>query len=140
MKLILEKPPSVNHLYGYTARGGFARSYITKEGILWFEEMAAVIGKSFKRKTITDPVEVWVELYHIRKKTDTDNILKALFDLLSKRCVECQTKIINKKGCVCGKNHSVLLDDDLIYKHTVEKFKINTGEKEHVIVEIMGYS
>src|SRR5258706_2600781 len=115
MRITLSKPPSVNHLYGLTARGGVARSYITKEGIAWFEESAGILAKDFKRKAITDPVEIWVELYHTRKQ-DVDNVLKALLDLLSKWCVNCQTKTNRKKKCICGKNQKISEDDDQVYR------------------------
>ena len=139
MKFLCPKPPSVNRIYGLTTRGGFARSYIVKDGIEWFETAAKILGKTFKRKTISDPVEVWVELYHTRKQ-DIDNIGKPILDLLSKRCVKCQSKVVRGKGCACGKNWTVLLDDDQVYLINLEKFPIKKGEDEHVTIEIMGYS
>lgn len=139
MKIQIPKPPSVNHIYGFTARGGFARSYITKEGVLWFETTAALCGKSFKRKPIADPVEVWIELYHTRKQ-DVDNVLKPILDLLSKWCVKCQGKVDRRKGCYCGKNLTVLVDDDQVYRLNIEKYQIKKGEEEHITVDIMGYS
>ncbi|SRR5258708_25999003 len=141
MKIIIPKPPSVNHIYGFTARGGFARSYITKDGIQWFEKAAGIIGKTFKRKSIPDPVEVYVDLYYHPRKQDVDNILKPTLDVLSKWCVKCQTKVDRRKGCRCGKNLVVLIDDDQVYRLTCEKHKIIKGvEEERLIVEIMGYA
>lgn len=139
MKIQIPKPPSVNHIYGFTARGGFARSYITKDGVQWFETTAGLCGKHFRRKTITDPVELWVDLYHIRKQ-DVDNILKPILDLLSKWCVKCQTKVDRRNGCRCGKNLVVLKDDDQVYRLNVEKHQIPKGEEEKVEVDIMGYA
>lgn len=138
-KFTLPKPPSINHIYGYTARSGFARSYITKEGIDWFTNGALLLKKKFKRKVITDPVEIDIELYHHRKQ-DVDNILKPILDLLSKWCLQCQEKIHSRKGCQCGKNVRILEDDDQVYRLTIEKYTIKKDEEQHINVEIMGYS
>lgn len=139
MKIQIPKPPSVNHIYGLSSRGGFARSYITKEGVLWFETAAKICGKNFKRKPIADDVEVYIELYHARKQ-DVDNINKPILDLLSKWCLKCQTKVDRRKGCRCGKNLVVMIDDDQVYRLTTEKHKIEKGEEERVTVDIMGYA
>jgi Holliday junction resolvase RusA-like endonuclease len=138
VKIQTPKPPSVNHIYGFTARGGFARSYITKEGVLWFTGSSKLIGKTFKRTTIADPVEIWIELYHKRRQ-DVDNVLKPILDLLSKWCVKCQGKVNRGKGCHCGKNHTVLLDDDQVYKLNIEKHQVTKDDEEYVTVEIMGF-
>lgn len=138
MKVLLPKPPSVNHIYGLTSQGKFARSYITKEGIAWFENAAGVLQKKIKDKSITAPVEIWIDLYHMRKQ-DVDNILKPLLDVLSKWCLVCQTRIYQRKGCRCKKNLTVLVDDDQVYRLNIEKHQINKEELEYVELEIMGY-
>lgn len=45
MKLTLPKPPTTNHIYGITARGGFAQMYLTKEGKDWYKESELMIHK-----------------------------------------------------------------------------------------------
>lgn len=118
IQLILPKPPSINHIYGYTSRRGFAQSYITKEGKDWFKEAEDLVHKQHKKKTpIETEIEVWIRLYTARRQ-DVDNILKPLLDLLTKS--------------------GVIKDDSLIYKIDVEKFKSKVID-ERVEVEIMGY-
>lgn len=118
MKITLSKPPSINHVYGYTSRGGFARSYITKEGKVWFEESAYKLKSQYKKRTpITTPCEIWIELHTCRIQ-DVDNILKPILDLLQKT--------------------GVVKNDNQFYKLDVEKFK-STKEEERVEIEILGY-
>ncbi len=119
MKVTLPKPPSINHIYGYTSRGGFARSYITKEGKLWFEKVAPILTKHFRRKNPIDTeVEVWIVLYTAYYRQDVDNIAKPILDSLQK--------------------NGILTNDSLVYKIDIEKFKCKKDE-ERVEVEIQGY-
>lgn len=138
MKFILPKPPSVNHIYGYTARSGFARSYITKEGVDWFNTGAGKLRELYKGEAITTPVKVRVDLFIIRRQ-DVDNVLKPILDLLSKWCLECQEKIHLRKGCQCNKNVRILQDDDQVYKLTIEKHMIKKGEEPRVEIEMVAY-
>ena len=118
MKFVLPKPPSINHIYGFTSRGGFARSYITKEGKLWFEEAGyAVKQQSTKRKPITTPVEIFIDLYTSRRQ-DIDNILKPVFDLFQKQ--------------------GVYENDAQIIRLSAEKHKCKVAD-EHVEVQITPY-
>lgn len=117
MKATLPKPPSINHIYGYSARGGYARSYITKEGKDWFENAGKLLKKQWKkRKMMEEQCEVWVEL-HTSRRQDVDNIAKPLLDLLVKT--------------------GYLKDDSLIYKLDIEKFKVKRDE-EKVIIDLFG--
>ena len=118
MKFTLPKPPSINHIYGFTSKGGFARSYITKEGKEWFENSIIEIQKQTKKKKpISTEMEVSIEL-HTARRQDIDNIFKPCLDLLMKA--------------------EVIEDDSLIYRITGEKFKAKVTE-EHVVIEILGY-
>lgn len=118
MKIKLPKPPSINHIYGYTCQRGFARSYITQEGRLWFEEAGYLLkGQLTSKKTIVEPCEVHIDLYTCRIQ-DIDNILKPILDLLQK--------------------NEVVKNDNLFYKMIVEKFKVSK-EEERIELEIVGH-
>lgn len=103
--LKLPKPPSINHLYGYTSKGGFARSYVTKQGKDWFENaMELVKSQTRNRKPITTELEVEINLYTARHQ-DVDNVSKPILDLLQKK-------------------YSHLIENDAqVYRLTIEKFK-----------------
>lgn len=118
MKAILPKPPSINHIYGYTCQKGFARSYITQEGRLWFQEAGLRLRSQIRRKkTIVTPCEIWIELYTCRVQ-DVDNVLKPILDLLQK--------------------NEVVKNDNLFYKLDIEKHKVAKGE-ERIEFQILGY-
>lgn len=120
MKFTCPKPPSINHIYGYTCKGGFARSYITKEGKDWFEEAGYLLKSQVKTKNpIETPCEIWIVLYTARMSQDVDNILKPILDLLQKQ--------------------GIIKNDNLIYKLDIEKYKVKVGE-ERIDVELLGYS
>lgn len=119
MKFVLPKPPSINHIYGFTSRGGFARSYITKDGKKWFDEVTEIYKKQYKRKNpIGTEIEVWIELYTNYYRQDVDNIAKPILDSLQK--------------------NGVIENDSLIYKIDIEKFKCGK-EEQRVEVELQGY-
>jgi Holliday junction resolvase RusA-like endonuclease len=119
MKATLPKPPSINHIYGYTCQKGFARSYITQEGRLWFQEASLRLqAQRDSKKTIETPCEIWIDLYTCRVQ-DVDNILKPILDLLQK--------------------NGVVKNDNLFYKLDVEKYKV-AKEDERIELEIMGYA
>ena len=118
MKVTLPKPPSINHIYGYSAKGGFARSYITKKGNLWFEEAGYIVKAAWgPRPPLEGPIGVEIHLFTCRRQ-DIDNILKPVLDLLQKQ--------------------SVLKNDDQIVTLVVGKFKVKQAE-EKVEVEVKEY-
>lgn len=80
MIISLPKPPSTNHIYAYTNRGGFARSYITKRGKDWFFEAGLLLKSQWKKDTIRGELSVDIHLYCIRQ--DIDGIIKPILDLL----------------------------------------------------------
>lgn len=119
MKAVLPKPPSINHIYGYTSKGGFARSYITREGKIWFDKASEILKKEYRRKEpIRVEVEVWIVLYTNYYRQDVDNIAKPILDSLQK--------------------NGVLENDALVYKLDIEKFKCSK-EEQRVEIEIQGY-
>jgi Holliday junction resolvase RusA-like endonuclease len=131
MKVTLPKPPSINHIYAYTCQKGFARSYITAEGRLWFQEAALLLKSQWRnRKTIEAPCEIWINLYTCRVQ-DVDNILKPMLDLLQK-CLICTS------SKACEHNKRVIKNDSLIYKLDIEKHKVAKGE-ERIEFQLMGY-
>lgn len=119
MKLILPLPPTTNHIYGFTSRGGFARSYITAKGKEFFVKAEEAIKKqNKKRKPIDKECEVWIELYLSRDR-DIDGSVKPILDALQK----------------CN----VVVNDSLFYGlHVIKMNKVKMGE-EKVEVEINGY-
>lgn len=88
MKLVLPKPPSINHIYGLTSVGGYAHSYITLEGKAWFEECifkTRMWGLKYKiPKYAKTKLKVDIELYTNVVGQDLDNINKPVLDLLQK--------------------------------------------------------
>lgn len=118
MKFVVTKPPTTNHIYGFTSRGGFARSYITKEGKIWFTENEASLRKVWHgKKSIETPLEVWIVLYTSRDR-DIDGSLKPVLDVLQ--------------------HAEIIKNDSQIYKMDVEKIKCKTGE-DRLEIEIMGF-
>lgn len=118
MKLTLPKPPSINHIYGFTSRGGFARSYITKIGKTWFEEAGYRLKEQLPQtEPITTNLTISIEL-HTARRQDVDNILKPILDLLQKQ--------------------GLIENDSQVYKLTVEKFRCKIPD-EKVILELTPY-
>lgn len=118
LKAVLPKPPSINHIYGFTSKGGFARSYITKEGKDWFEEAGLLLKAQIKRKKlITSDLEVTIDLYTARRQ-DVDNIIKPILDLLQKT--------------------GLIENDSQIYRLTVEKYKTKVAD-QRVEISLWGY-
>jgi len=116
-KVTLPKPPTTNHIYAYTSFGGRARSYITKEGKLFFEEAEKIIKKTWKKKPIEAPCEIWIQVYTSRMR-DVDGSAKPILDSLQKS--------------------GVIKNDSLFYKMDIERFSCKVGE-DRVEVEVMGY-
>jgi Holliday junction resolvase RusA-like endonuclease len=118
MKFTLSKPPSINHVYAYTAQGGHARSYITKEGKAWFEEASYKLKSQIHiRTSISTPCEIWINLFTAYRQ-DVDNVLKPILDLLQK--------------------NGIVENDDQFFKLDIEKHKCKK-EEQRVEVEILGY-
>lgn len=145
MNLVIPKPPSINHIYGYTSRGGFARSYITKEGKQFFADATAIIKDFVSKNNAKTHIEeidgelvVNITLY-TRRNQDIDNIIKPVLDVISGVCMECGTKHSARKQCDCGKNESILEDDRFITELSVKKVKIKSPEEERVEINIKGW-
>lgn len=115
MKFTIPKPPSVNTLYA-TNRYTGAR-YITAKGKAWFTEAGWEIRRQVVGvPTITTECSVNVVFYTSRFQ-DTDNIAKAIFDVLE------DMKIVE--------------NDNLIRKHTIERVKVAHRKDEKVDVQII---
>lgn len=115
MKFTLPKPPSINRLYATNRYTG--GKYVTAVGKAWFEEAGWAIRSQYtgKQEAITTSCEVFICL-HTCKFQDTDNILKATFDLLE--------------------DMKVLENDNLIYKHTMERIKVKHKSDEKLEIFI----
>lgn len=120
IKISLPKPPSVNHIYGYTSRGNYARSYITKQGRDWFDQSALIVKANIFKKDYflkEDKVRVDINLY-TAYRNDVDNIVKPILDLLS--------------------SHTGVIPNDIqIFKLTTEKFKV--GKKNEKVDVTISY-
>lgn len=118
IRITIPKPPTTNHIYGFTSRGGFARSYVTKEGTAFFEEAALAIRKQYRKKSpIEVECEVWIKVYTSTRR-DVDGSAKPILDALQK--------------------NGVIKNDMLFYKMDIERVKCAKGE-DRVEIEIMGY-
>lgn len=138
--LNLPKPPSINHIYGYTSSGKFARSYITKKGKQWFndaiEEIAKQTSSEHNKFPISEKVLVSVDLYTCRMQ-DIDNIFKPILDVISVVCLNCHKKTSRRGECDCPIEKVTLLkDDNLVYKLVATKNKVKKVTEEKVEVEI----
>lgn len=120
MKLTVSKPPSTNHIYGITSRGGYAKMYLTAEGKAWFEESILLVKtQAKKQKMIKNELEVNIDFYTAYYgRQDVDGIIKPAQDLLQKA--------------------GIIENDVLIYRITSEKFKCKKGE-ERLEINLMGY-
>lgn len=75
----LPYPPTVNHIYSRTKRGGVMLNAKARD---YREEVIHNIGKG--HTTITGPIAVKVDAYMPdRRKRDLDNVFKALCDSLT---------------------------------------------------------
>lgn len=114
MKFILPKPVSVNKLYSTNWKTG-AR-YVNQNGSAWFREaLWALQSQRVPKNPIKTECEVVIELYTCRFQ-DTDNIVKATFDLLE--------------------DAQIVENDNLIYKHTVTRIKVKHIPEEKLVVFI----
>lgn len=126
VRVELPKPPSVNQMYKYTAKGGFARSYVSPEGVKWFATAGQILHNSIKLTApITVKMQLQVHLFTTREQ-DVDNIGKATLDLLQK-CILC-----SKNACL--HKLRVLENDSLIYDFRVRKWKVKHRDEEKIIL------
>ena len=116
MKCVLPRPPSANHYYKFTSRP-FPHWYITAMGKSWQTEaqwiLRAVRGR---RKTITGEVELQIDFYRTRRKLDSDNLLKAVFDAFTKS--------------------GVIADDEQIASHAVHRYYVPHLKEERLEIEL----
>lgn len=128
MIVTVPKPPSVNQMYRYTARGGFARSYISTEGQKWFSVAGSITHKVFgKQKTLEDKLSLVAHLY-TAKGQDVDNIGKALCDMLQK----CQLCLKHR----CTHNLRIIKNDSLIYDLRIIKHVVHHLSEEKLIFSL----
>lgn len=87
VNITLPKPPTTNHIYGITSRGGFARMYITADGKAWFKEAAILIKQQYGRRSpIKEECEIWLTTYtSTRRDADANN--KPVLDALEENGV-----------------------------------------------------
>jgi Holliday junction resolvase RusA-like endonuclease len=83
MLLTLPKPPTINHLYKITCRGGFPHYYVSDEGSAWFEECGYILKRATKKRDYEGDISLYFHLYTART-SDLDNVIKATQDLLQK--------------------------------------------------------
>ncbi len=75
----LPYPPSVNHIYSRTKRGGLM---LNPKAKAYREEVIYTIGKG--HTTLTASLQVHVQAYMPdKRKRDLDNTLKAVFDAMT---------------------------------------------------------
>lgn len=117
LQVSLPKPPSVNHLWGYTCQKGFARSYVTQEGRLWYQEAGIKLHEQIGHpEPILELCEIFVLLKTARPgQQDIDNIMKPLLDLFQKE--------------------GIVKNDSQFYEMRGRKMKVKK-EAEGVVVEI----
>lgn len=84
IKIVLPKPPSVNHLYAYTARGGYIHGYMTAQGKVWFEEAIYKAKSQAQFSFLQTKIKVTIYFFTSRETSDLDNINKGLLDVLQK--------------------------------------------------------
>lgn len=135
--VILPKPPSINHIYGYTSRGGFARSFITKEGVNWFNDAINILANTYKKdhEPIEAQLKFSIHLFTARDQ-DIDNILKPILDLFGGMCLDCYGKFSSRKACKCGSKRSVIANDKQVVLLEVSKTKIKQKESQRVEIEL----
>lgn len=131
--IVLPKPPSINHIYGYTSRGGFARSFITKEGVAWFNNSIDTLTQTYAigHSPITEPVKFHIHLFTSRDQ-DIDNILKPILDLFGGMCLDCRGKFSSRKPCKCGTRRSVIANDKQVVELEVLKTRVKKKDDEKV--------
>lgn len=132
MVITLNKPPTVNHLYGFTSRGGFAHSYVTKDGKQWFKDSLEIIHSKLKlEKPIDYKCTLFLTLFTQRPR-DIDNCLKAVQDVLQK-CYKCQK-------AKCSHDQRIICNDNLIYLIRAEKVMVKKKEEERVQFMVSPYA
>ncbi len=116
LKATLPKPPSLNHIYATRVFKGHSMTYITKAGQDWFQEAGWLLKSQMKiREPLAVPLRVSIHLYTARRQ-DIDNIVKPIFDALTKS--------------------GVIEDDHHIVTLSVEKFRVPHIPEERVVVMV----
>lgn len=131
MVIKLPKPPSVNHLYKITTRGGFVHQYIGAEGKQWFMDAGKILHDKLKLQKPIDYkvcLDIWLST---AKGQDVDNVGKATGDLLQK-CLLCMK---NK----CPHHYRVLENDRLVYDLHIRKQDVPHLNEQGIYIEITPY-
>lgn len=87
LTLIFPWPPSVNRLWRSVLIGGKVRTLLSKEGRDYSEEVWAIVKKKTGPKAEKLLGEVYVDIYASppdSRRRDLDNILKSVFDSMTK--------------------------------------------------------
>jgi len=105
--IILTKPISVNRLY-------CGRRFLTKEGKAIKEAMAWEVKNQWKHKILDKAIGIEIYFFVPNKKSDLDNLLKGLLDIL--------TGIIYK-------------DDSQIY--AIHCYKVIDKQRPRIEIEVM---
>jgi crossover junction endodeoxyribonuclease RusA len=86
-------PLTVNHLYGHTRTG---RKYLTTDGRIRKEAYALEARAQYRGVALSGAVDVDVTLYFPnRRRRDSDNALKTVFDALTGVVLEDDSQIID---------------------------------------------
>lgn len=88
-----EVAPTINHIWKHSNRGGFVRTYLTKEGKEFKERLAAKVPKGFKPIEGTCRVELDLT-FPTKRKNDIDNYCKAILDALNRKVYVDDSQII----------------------------------------------
>lgn len=80
MEYILPTPPSVNAMFGNNAGPGRGR-FATKQYKAWKDEALACVLEQ-GRKAFSKPVTIAIQLCDPRRRSDVDNRIKPVLDLL----------------------------------------------------------
>ena len=120
IELKLPYPPSVNHYWGtratYKNKHMIPQKYLTQKAKDYAKEVQQCVFVQKGQKAYNLPIEVKVGVYvPDKRKRDLDNILKGLFDSLTKA--------------------SVYADDSLIEKLEVEKLGFKKGGEVQVKIQ-----
>ena len=81
MITLVGTPPSTQHIYRYTARGGFVAGYMTREGKDKKEEYQWEMRSQYKGKVSDQELRLDVKYYFgDKRKHDIDNFSKLWMD------------------------------------------------------------
>ena len=85
MKLVLQgQAKSTQHIYKPSSRGKFASIYMSKEGKALKENYQIQLKLQYKKKILTEDIEMKLVFYHGDKRSrDIDNYNKLILDSMS---------------------------------------------------------